>query len=153
MSTSLVTVGRSTPVSEAARLMSEHDISALPVLDDKGRLVGILSEADLLHRQEIGTAKTRPWWLEAITPATRLAKEFEQAHSKIVGDLMSTAVITAPPSAPLSEIAVLMERHRIKRVLIAEGDRLVGLVSRANLVQALASSAVGTIPKTMIRIA
>jgi CBS domain-containing protein len=140
MTAELVTVQPSTPVLEAARLMSQHDVSALPVLDERARMVGMLSEADLLHRHEIGTAVSRPRWLEAFTPATQLAKEFEQAHARTVGELMSTEIVSAPPSLPLGEVAALLERHRIKRLPIVEGDRLVGIVSRANIIQALASS-------------
>jgi len=139
MTTKLITIGETATVQEAARLMSEKDVSALPVVDEQGRFVGLLSEADLLHRQEIGTQLVRPWWLEAVTPASTLAAEFLQAHGTEVRELMSTKVVSAAPSAPLSEIAALMERHRVKRIPIVEDGRLVGVVSRANLVQALAS--------------
>ena len=139
MTSTLVTVSESTTIHEAARLMSERDVSALPVVDGSGRLVGIVSEADLLRRSEIGTEITRPWWQEAIMPGFLLAKDYLRTHGQQVRDVMSTHVISAPPTATLSDIAALMERHRIKRIPIVEEGRLVGVVSRANLVQALAS--------------
>ncbi|HXY58494.1 MAG TPA: CBS domain-containing protein [Methylocystis sp.] len=139
MAAKLVTARESTTIAEAARLMSEHDVSALPVVDESGRLVGVVSEADLLRRSEIGTEIARPWWQEALLPAFLLAKDFVRAHGREVRDVMSTPVVSAPPTASLGEIATLMERHRIKRIPIVEEGRLVGVVSRANLVQALAS--------------
>jgi len=140
MTTKLVTIGETATVQEAAKLMSENDVSALPVVDEQGRLVGLLSEADLLHRTEIGTQIVRPWWLEAVTPASTLAAEFLHAHGTAACELMSKKIISAAPSAPLSEIATLMERHRVKRIPIVEDGRLIGVVSRANLIQALASA-------------
>jgi CBS domain-containing protein len=137
----LVTVGPDASVTEAARLMSENDVSALPVLDKDGRLVGIVSEADLLRRKELGTDTRRPWWIEAMTPATALAAEFAKSHGKRVAEVMSENVITAAEETPLAEIATLLERNRIKRIPITRDGELVGIVSRANLVQALASSA------------
>lgn len=137
----VITIGPDADIAEAAKLLSEHDISALPVLDADHKLVGIISEADLLHRAEIGTETRRPWWLEAVTPATTLAAEFAAAHGKKVAEVMSTQVITCTEDTPLAEVAAVLERHRIKRVPIMHDDALVGIVSRANLIQALASAA------------
>jgi CBS domain-containing protein len=81
----VVTVSPDTDVAEAVKLLAEHDVSALPVLDKAGNLVGVLSESDLIHRAEIGTEKHRPWWLEAVTGATTLAEEFAKSHGKKVG--------------------------------------------------------------------
>jgi len=138
----VVTVGPDTSVAEAARLMSEHDVSALPVVDQQHHLVGLISEADLMRREEIGTEIHRPWWLEAVTPAPTLAAEFARSHSKRVSDLMSASVITATEDTSLSELAATLERNRIRRVPIVRDGKLVGIVSRANLIQALASSSV-----------
>ena len=88
----LVTVTPDTDVAEAVRLLGEYDVSALPVVDDNGALVGIISEGDLLRREEIGTEKHRPWWLEAITPAATLAHEFAKSHGQRVEEIMSTEV-------------------------------------------------------------
>jgi len=136
----VVTVHPDTDVAEAIRLLGEHDISALPVVDAHAHLIGIISEADLIHRVEIGTEKHRPWWLEAVTGAAALAEDFAKAHGKKVGELMTTDVVSASEDTPLSEIAALLERKRIKRVPILRNGKLVGVVSRCNLIQALASA-------------
>jgi len=136
----VVTVTPDTEVSKAVSLLAQHDISALPVVDGD-ELVGIISEADLLHRTEIGTETHRPWWLEAITPASTLAEEFAKSHGKKVSELMTENVITASEDDSLADLATLLERHRIKRVPIVKDGKLVGIVSRSNLIQALASHA------------
>ncbi len=135
----VVTVTPDTAVSDAVKLLAQHDISALPVVEDD-MLVGIISEADLLHRTELGTETHRPWWLEAVTPASTLAEEFAKSHGKKVSELMTEKVITASEDDSLADIAMLLERHRIKRVPIVKDDKLVGIVSRSNLIQALASN-------------
>jgi CBS domain-containing protein len=134
------TVRPGTSVAEAARLMAQNDLSALPVVDDHEQLVGILSEGDLLRREEIGTDVRRPRWIEAMTPATTLAAEFAKSHGKQVKELMSEDVITAKEDTPLAEIAAILERRRIKRIPITRDGALAGIVSRANLIQALASA-------------
>jgi CBS-domain-containing membrane protein len=136
----VVTTYPQASVSEVARLLVDNDISALPVVDGAGRVVGVISEADLMRREEIGSEKTRPWWVEAVTPGATLAEEFAQSHGKRVEELMSSQVVSATEDASLSEIASLLEKHRIKRVPILRNGKLVGIVSRSNLVQALASS-------------
>jgi CBS domain-containing protein len=136
----VVTIKPDDPVAEAVRLLAEHDVSALPVVDNNENVVGVISEADLLHREEIGTEKHRPWWLEAVTPASTLAGEFAKSHGRRVEEVMSTDVVSAAEDTPLGEIATILERHRIKRVPILRGGKLVGIVSRSNLIQALASS-------------
>jgi CBS domain-containing protein len=135
----VVTVSPDTDVGDAVKLLAEHDVSALPVLDANRNLVGVLSEADLIHRVEIGTEKHRPWWLEAVTGASTPAEEFAKSHGKKVGELMTTSVVAVSEETPLSEIAALFEHKRIKRVPVVKDGKLVGIVSRANLIQALAS--------------
>ena len=135
----IVTVHPDTDVADAIKLMSEHDVSALPVVDAAGKLLGVLSEADLIHRVEIGTEKHRPWWLEAVTGASTLATEFAKSHGKKVGEVMTSGAIMVSEDTPLSEIAALFERKRINRVPVVKDGKLVGIVSRSNLIQALAS--------------
>ena len=135
----VVTVHPETDVADAIKLLAEHDVSALPVLDDAGNLVGMLSEADLIHRVEIGTEKRRPWWQEAVTGGGTLAADFAKSHGKKVGEVMAPGVISVSEDAPLSEIAALFERKAIKRVPVVKDGKLVGIVSRSNLIQALAS--------------
>ena len=138
----VVTIGPDESVARAARLMTDNDVSALPVINADGRLIGIISEADLLRRQEIDTAPRHPRWVETMTPAPTLAAEFAKSHGKRVADLMSEKVITVSEDASLSEIAAILERNRIKRVPVVRDGRLVGIVSRGNLIQMLASAAV-----------
>jgi len=143
----VITIGPKALVSEAAKLMSENDISAIPVVDEQGDVVGIISEADLMRREEIGTEKKHYGWLEAVMPATMLAIEFAKSHGMKVEEVMSQHVVSATADAPLAEIATLLERNRIKRVPIIEKGKVIGIVSRANLVQALASASF-TVTKT-----
>ncbi len=136
----VVTVGPDTSVAEAVSLLVEHDTSALPVVDADDNLIGILSEADLLEREELGAEHHHLWWIETLMPASKLAKEFAKSHGKKVSEVMSTDVITATAVTPVPEIAALLERYRIKRVPIVSDGKVVGMVSRSNLIQALASS-------------
>ncbi|KAB0243967.1 CBS domain-containing protein [Microcystis aeruginosa EAWAG127a] len=109
--------------------MSENRISALPIVDDAGKVTGIVSEGDLIRRAEIGTQKHRSWWLSLFTSNVQLAEEYSQAHSRTVKDLMSHEVISVEPETPLTEVAQLFERHRIKRVPVCEKGELVGIVT------------------------
>jgi len=136
----VVTVRPDATVADAAKLFLEHRISAVPVVDDQGRVVGIVSEGDLTHRAETGTQRRRSWWLLLVADSKALAADYIKAHSRRVEDVMSRNVVTAAPDKPLSEVATLLEKKAIKRVPIVSDGRLVGIVSRANLVQALASS-------------
>ena len=136
----VVTVGPKEPVSKAVQLLVDHDISALPVVDGDRRVIGILSEADLLHREKIGTEKHRAWWIEAVTPPSVLALDYAKSHGRRVAELMSESVISAKEDTSLSELANILEKNRIKRVPILEDGKLVGIVSRSNLIQALASA-------------
>ncbi len=143
MGRNVLTVRPDTDIAEAIRLLSDYDVSALPVVDAEGNLIGIISEADLMHRVEIGTEKRLPWWVEATTGAAALATDFTKAHGKKVEELMTTDVVWADEDTPLSEIAALLERKRIKRVPITRQGKVVGIVSRSNLIQALASVTMG----------
>ncbi len=144
----VVTVGPDTDVADAVKLLIKHDISALPVVDVDGNLVGILSEADFLERGELGAEHHHPWWVETLMPASKLAEEFAKAHGKKVSELMSTDVISASEDTPVSEIAALLEHYRIKRVPIVSDGKVVGIVSRSNLMQALASFKTASGPRS-----
>ena len=129
-----------TLVRDAAATMLKHHISALPVIDDKGALIGIITEGDLVHRAEIGTERRRPWWLRILADERTQTTDYIKSHGRAVSDVMTRDVVTATPDTPLHEIANLFGKKSIKRVPIVENDELVGIVSRANLVQALASA-------------
>jgi len=136
----VITVGPSATVQEVAKLFLEKRISAVPVLDDKGKLAGIVSEGDLLHRVEAGTERHRSWWLRALIDSDTLAAEYVKSHGRKVSDVMTRNVITASPEMPLHEVASLMEKNAIRRLPILENGQVVGIVSRANLLQAVASA-------------
>jgi CBS domain-containing protein len=140
MVTPVVTVKPSASVKEVAQLLLEKRISAVPVVDEEGKVVGIVSEGDLMHRSEAGTTLRRSWWLTGLTSEETLAAEYVKAHASKVADVMTSKVIAAGPDAPLHELAALMETNAIKRVPIVENGRLVGIVSRANLLRAVASA-------------
>jgi CBS domain-containing protein len=109
-------------------------------VDDEGRLLGMLTEGDLLHRTEIGTeARRRSWWLELFSSTQDLAATYIKENARLVRDVMTPEVITVKETTPVREIADLLERHRIKRVPVLYDGELLGIVSRANLVKALAS--------------
>jgi CBS domain-containing protein len=135
----VITVKPSASIREVAQIFLERRISGAPVVDDHGKLVGIISEGDLMHRSEAGTERRHSWWLRPFIPDDTLANEFTQAHARKVSDVMVRKVITASPETPLHEIAAILEKNSIKRVPIVENGRPVGIVSRANLIQAVAS--------------
>jgi CBS domain-containing protein len=138
----VITVGPDVTVRTAAEIMLDRGISGLPVVDQDGALIGIVSEGDLIRRSEIGTERQRSWWLELFTPRETQAEEFVKTHATKVTDVMTRNVVTAGEETSLADIATLMERHGIKRVPIVRDGRLAGIVSRANLLRALASAPV-----------
>jgi CBS domain-containing protein len=137
----VISIEPDTPVQEAIVLMLKHRISALPVVDAGGALVGIVSEGDLLRRIELGTERHRPRWLEFLLGPGRLAAEYAHSHGRTVKEVMTTELETVGDGATLDEIVALMERRHIKRVPVMRNGKLAGIVSRANLMQALASLA------------
>jgi CBS-domain-containing membrane protein len=136
----VITANPTASIKSVAEVFVRHRISAVPVVDGNGKVIGIISEGDLLHRVEAGTEKRRSWWLRAFIGPDELANDYVKAHAGKVADAMTREVVTASPETPLHEIASLLERHSIKRVPIVENGQLVGIVSRANLVQAVASA-------------
>jgi CBS domain-containing protein len=135
----VITVDPDACVQDVAHILLSARISGVPVVGPNGELLGIVSEGDLMRRVEAGTGRPRPWWLALFVGKETLAAEFIREHSRKVTDVMTRRVITAAPDTPLSKIANLLEKNAIKRVPIVEGGKLVGIVSRANLLQALAS--------------
>lgn len=141
MATNVVTVRLDTPVATIAEVLLANRISAVPVVNDKDALVGIVSEGDLIHRVEAGTVRHRSWWLELLTGKEMLAHEFIKSHARKAADVMTRAVVSVQPDTPLGDIASLLEKHRIKRVPVLSNGKIAGIVSRANLIQALVSDA------------
>ena len=139
MVSNVITVRSDTSVQEVAEALLANRISAVPVVNKAGELVGIVSEGDLIRRAETGTDRRRSWWLELLVGRTPLAAEYVKAHARMVGDIMTRTVVTATPETSLRAIAELLEKNSIKRVPIVKSRKVVGIVSRANLVQALAA--------------
>jgi len=140
MTSPVISAGPDSTVRDIAALLLKHRISAVPVLEN-GKLVGIVSEADLLHRYEIGTesrSRSRAWWLRLLTVEDGVS-DYVKSHARHARDVMTTEVVTVTADTPVPDIATLLERHRVKRVPVVEDGRLVGIVSRSNLVQALAA--------------
>jgi CBS-domain-containing membrane protein len=119
--------------------MLQNKISGLPVVDGAGLLVGIITEGDFLRRAETGTQRKRPRWLEFLTGPGRLAGEYVRTHGRKVSEIMTPDPVTAAEDTPLDEVVQLMEQHRIKRLPVVRGRAVVGIISRANLLHALAS--------------
>jgi CBS domain-containing protein len=139
MVTDVITVKPNSDVQDVAQLLLANHISAVPVIDDAGKLVGMVSEGDLLRRNEADTQHERAWWLRLLMGPKNLANEYLKERSRRVADVMTRGIISAEPETPVADIATLLERHRIKRVPIVLNGKVVGIVSRANLIQALAT--------------
>lgn len=137
MTRTVISVTPETTIAEAAQLLLQHRISGLPVVDAGGAVVGIVTEGDLLRRVETGTQRRHARWLEFLIAPGRLAREYTDANARKVGEVMSEDVVSATPRDALSDVVEVMERRRVKRLPVIEAGRLVGIVSRANLVQAL----------------
>jgi CBS domain-containing protein len=133
------TVEPDCPVERIARTLLDKQVSAVPVVDPDGRVLGIVSEGDLLRRPETGTERQRPWWLLQFLDQEHLAAEFAKAHGRRASHVMTAKVVTVTEDTPVTKIAELLETHRIKRVPVVRDGRLVGIVSRANVLRALAA--------------
>lgn len=140
MTPAVVTASPETTIPELCRLMLESRISALPIVDGKGEVVGLITEGDLLRRCESGTEKKRTAWAELFVSDSTLAAEYVKSHGRKAKDIMTTDVVAVSESTPLRAIADLFEAHGIKRVPVLREKRLVGMVSRANLLQSLVAS-------------
>jgi CBS domain-containing protein len=150
MTTDVITVDPETTVQAMATLLAERGISGAPVVDANGRLVGIVSEGDLLHRAEIGTARRhrerrRSWWLDHF--ASELARDYVKSHGRTVRDIMTRDVVTVTENTDLGDVAALLEAKRIKRVPVTRDGKVIGIISRANLVRALAATKGAPLPE------
>lgn len=139
MTRDVATVVESTPVEEIARLLLERRISAVPVLGAGGEVVGIVSEGDLMRRSELHTEKRSSWWLSLLLTDIERAESYVKQHGRTAKDVMSSPVISVGPDASLAEIAEVLEKRHFKRVPVLRDGKLVGIVSRANLLHGLAA--------------
>ena len=138
MTSKVITVDENASVITVAKLLAERGISAVPVVDSENRVIGMVSEGDLLHRAETGTERRQSWWLEMMASTNRLAGDYIKSHSGNVKDVMTRDVLSVTETTSVADIAILLETNRIKRVPVLRDGKLVGIVSRANLVRALA---------------
>jgi CBS domain-containing protein len=138
MTSPVLSISPAAGVLEAVQTMLQRRISGLPVIDTGERLVGMLTEGDLLRRAETGTQRRRPRWLEFLLGPGRLADEYTRTHGRKVADVMTGSPVTVTEDAALDEVVRLMEKRQIKRVPVVRGGKVVGIVTRANLLHALA---------------
>jgi CBS domain-containing protein len=142
MTKDVVTVGANTPVREIAALLVRHRISAVPVVSEGGRVIGIVSQTDLGHRSETDTEKRRKWWLEVFADSDSKARDYIKSHGNVANDVMTRLVVSVSKDAQLSEVAEILDTHRIRQVPVMEDGSLVGMISRADLVRKLAEATI-----------
>ena len=138
MTSKVITVDENASVTTVAKLLAERGISAVPVVDSENRVISMVSEGDLLHRAETGTERRQSWWLEMMASTNQLTGDYIKSHSGNVKDVMTRDVLSVTETTSVADIAILLETNRIKRVPVLRDGKLVGIVSRANLVRALA---------------
>jgi CBS domain-containing protein len=144
MTSPTITIGPDVPVRQAIETMLRAHVSGLPVVDAQGGLIGILSEGDLLRRAEIGTQKHRPKWLDFLLGPGRSAQDYVHSHSRRVADMMTDEPVSVTEEASLEEVVALMEKKRIKRVPVLRNDRVVGIVTRSDLLRAFLNATEAT---------
>ena len=136
MTSPILTISPGANVRQAIELMLEKRVSGLPVVDEIGQLVGLISEGDLLHRSEIGTEKHRSKWLDFLVGPGRSASDYVQSHSRRVADVMTTDVATVEETTSLEDVVKLMEKRRIKRVPVVRDGGVSGMITRSDLLRA-----------------
>lgn len=139
MTRDVVTVAPETTVREIAALMTAKRISGVPVVGADGRLVGIVSETDLLHRAETGTERQRKWWLGIFADTDSLAREYAKSHGLKASDVMSAAVVTVDADTELARVADILDTRNLKRLPVLDDGKPVGIITQGDLVRALAS--------------
>ena len=149
MTISVISVPLEGQIEDAVRLMLDHNISALPVVDAEGDLKGLVSEGDLMRRVRETDGPRRSWWLEVLGGSGDAARDFVKLKSHRVEDVMTRDVVSVEEDTNVAEIARLLEKHRIKRVPVVSSDKVVGIVSRANLLHALSALQDGALPEPL----
>jgi len=144
MTVNVETVRPDTEVIEIAQRLIARNISAVPVVDDGGTVVGIVSEGDLIHHSEHGRERQPSWWIRLFANAGGDAPDYTRSHGLQAGEVMSREVICVAEDALLADIAETLEKHHIKRVPVLRDGKLVGIVSRANLLQGLVAAGTKT---------
>ena len=144
MTRDVVTVEPSTPVHQIATLMTGRRISGMPVVSASGAVVGIVSESDLMHRIETGTQRESKWWLSLFSDPDQMARDYAKTRGLKAEDVMSRNVVSVEFDTPLRKVAEMLDSNRVKRLPVMQGDRLVGLITRSDLVKALLASTSAT---------
>lgn len=137
MTTTLVTVAADTPLAAIAQLFADRGISGVPVVDEEGRLLGLVTEGDLLRRLAAGADQPAPWLYKALASKAARAGLYAKTHGRHASDVMTTKLATVTETTPIEAVAKLIEDRRLRRVPVLRDDRLVGLISRADLIRAL----------------
>ncbi len=140
MTAPVITAGPDSRIDEIANLLLRHHISAVPIVDD-GKLLGIVSEGDLIRQLEPESGGRGSWWLSLLSEDSEKLRDYVKSHGKCARDIMTRDLITVQEETPIGEIALLLEKNRIKRVLVLRDGALAGVVSRANLLHGLAAAA------------
>lgn len=139
MTVPVITVTPSASIGEAARIMLDHHISGLPVIENGGTLVGMITEGDFLRRSEIATQGKAPsWWREFFMRTGKAAEDYVRSHARTVGDVMTRELLTTSENDRLSDAVEMMERHHVKRLPVVEGGRLIGILARSDLMRIIA---------------
>ena len=141
MTTQLITANPDTPIAEIAKLLVQHRIGAVPVTTADGGLVGIVSQTDLAHRSETDTEKRRKWWLEFFADNDAQARDYIKTHGLTAKDVMTTTINSVAYDASLADVAETLDTHRIRQLPVMRDGKMVGIISRADIVRALAQSA------------
>jgi CBS domain-containing protein len=141
MTPQVITIGADASIVEAIDKMLRYHVSGLPVVDTDGNLIGIISEGDFIRRTEIGTERKAGRWLDCLAGAERIAAGFVREHARKVGQIMTPDQVTITEDTPLAQIVRIMQSHSVKRLPVVRGDRLVGIVTRADFLPALAELA------------
>ena len=149
MTRDVITVRPDTSVRDIAAIMVEKHISGVPVLTGNGKLIGMVSQSDLLHRAEVGTERKHKWWFRTFADSNALAREYAKAHGRKAHDIMSRYVVSVRDDAELRDVADILDNHRIKRVPVMQDDRLVGIITRGDLVRALSQVQITKTVKTI----
>ncbi|WP_201861369.1 CBS domain-containing protein [Microvirga soli] len=140
MTRAVITVRPETSIHEIAKLLCDHHISGVPVIDDEERLLGIVSEGDLIGHAQLAGEQRRSWWQTFLNGPTVLAQHYAKSHGRTASDVMTDEVVAVLETTSVADTARTLEQHRIKRVPVLRNGRLVGIVTRSNLLQVLATT-------------
>ncbi len=139
MTTSVLTVEPETPIGDVAAMLMRRRISGAPVVDGDGKVVGIVSEGDLIRRAGAEAERHPSWWLTLLSAPEDRALAYVKSHGGTAGDVMTRDVVTVTETTSLEEIASTLSKHDIKRVPVLHDGKLAGVVSRADLMRGLAA--------------